>query len=199
MHKEPITANPNASNKITSLLNRMKKSKEEKAPMKVIGNIPKEDEPKEEIKIENVPGKLGPKEMDETQKNRLMLRMSSAKQGVSKSLIGKVMLKKASEAILEKANRLEKKISEGSIKTYEELNKEISNESNFVLKDSDVQQVQESEVKTDSTGDNKNIDIASFMNNNNNTKNVNDIIMNRPTRNVKKKTIPLKLDEEDKK
>ena len=177
----------------------MKKSKEEKAPMKVIGNIPKEDEPKEEIKIENVPGKLGPKEMDETQKNRLMLRMSSAKQGVSKSLIGKVMLKKASEAILEKANRLEKKISEGSIKTYEELNKEISNESNFVLKDSDVQQVQESEVKTDSTGDNKNIDIASFMNNNNNTKNVNDIIMNRPTRNVKKKTIPLKLDEEDKK
>ena len=83
----------------------MKKSKEEKAPMKVIGNIPKEDEPTEEIKIENVPGKLGPKEMDETQKNRLMLRMSSAKQGVSKSLIGKVMLKKASEAILEKAQK----------------------------------------------------------------------------------------------
>ena len=106
------------------------------------------------------------------------------------------MLKKASEAILEKANRLEKKISEGSIKTYEELNKEITNESNFVLKDTDVQQVQESEVKTDSTGDNKNIDIASFMNS---KKNVNDIIMNRPTRNVKKKTIPLKLDEEDKK
>ena len=174
----------------------MKKSKEEKAPMRVIGNIPKEDEPKEEIKVENIPGKLGPKEMDDSQKSRLMLRMSSAKQGVSKSLIGKVMLKKASEAILEKANRLEKKISEGSIKTYEELNKEITNESNFVLKDTDVQQVQESEVKTDSTGDNKNIDIASFMNS---EKNVNDIIMNRPTRNVKKKTIPLKLDEEDKK
>ena len=174
----------------------MKKSKEEKAPMRVIGNIPKEDEPKEEIKVENIPGKLGPKEMDDSQKSRLMLRMSSAKQGVSKSLIGKVMLKKASEAILEKANRLEKKISEGSIKTYEELNKEITNESNFVLKDTDVQQVQESEVKTDSTGDNKNIDIASFMNSKNN---VNDIIMNRPTRNVKKKTIPLKLDEEDKK
>lgn len=174
----------------------MKKSKEEKAPMRVIGNIPKEDEPKEEIKVENIPGKLGPKEMDDSQKSRLMLRMSSAKQGVSKSLIGKVMLKKASEAILEKANRLEKKISEGSIKTYEELNKEITNESNFVLKDTDVQQVQESEVKTDSTGDNKNIDIASFMNS---KKNVNDIIMNRPTRNVKKKTIPLKLDEEDKK
>ena len=174
----------------------MKKSKEEKAPMRVIGNIPKEDEPKEEIKVENIPGKLGPKEMDDSQKSRLMLRMSSAKQGVSKSLIGKVMLKKASEAILEKANRLEKKISEGSIKTYEELNKEITNESNFVLKDTDVQQVQESEVKTDSTGDNKNIDIASFMNS---QKNVNDIIMNRPTRNVKKKTIPLKLDEEDKK
>lgn len=164
--------------------------------MRVIGNIPKEDEPKEEIKVENIPGKLGPKEMDDSQKSRLMLRMSSAKQGVSKSLIGKVMLKKASEAILEKANRLEKKISEGSIKTYEELNKEITNESNFVLKDTDVQQVQESEVKTDSTGDNKNIDIASFMNS---KKNVNDIIMNRPTRNVKKKTIPLKLDEEDKK
>ena len=164
--------------------------------MRVIGNIPKEDEPKEEIKVENIPGKLGPKEMDDSQKNRLMLRMSSAKQGVSKSLIGKVMLKKASEAILEKANRLEKKISEGSIKTYEELNKEITNESNFVLKDTDVQQVQESEVKTDSTGDNKNIDIASFMNS---KKNVNYIIMNRPTRNVKKKTIPLKLDEEDKK
>lgn len=174
----------------------MKKSKEEKAPMRVIGNIPKEDEPKEEIKVENIPGKLGPKEMDDSQKSRLMLRMSSAKQGVSKSLIGKVMLKKASEAILEKANRLEKKISEGSIKTYEELNKEITNESNFVLKDTDVQQVQESEVKTDGTGDNKNIDIASFMNS---KKNVNDIIMNRPTRNVKKKTIPLKLDEEDKK
>ena len=174
----------------------MKKSKEEKAPMRVIGNIPKEDEPKEEIKVENIPGKLGPKEMDDSQKSRLMLRMSSAKQGVSKSLIGKVMLKKASEAILEKANRLEKKISEGSIKTYEELNKEITNESNFVLKDTDVQQVQESEVKTDSTGDNKNIDIASFINS---KKNVNDIIMNRPTRNVKKKTIPLKLDEEDKK
>ena len=174
----------------------MKKSKEEKAPMRVIGNIPKEDEPKEEIKVENIPGKLGPKEMDDSQKSRLMLRMSSAKQGVSKSLIGKVMLKKASEAILEKANRLEKKISEGSIKTYEELNKEITNESNFVLKDTDVQQVQESEVKTDSTGDNKNIDIANFMNS---KKNVNDIIMNRPTRNVKKKTIPLKLDEEDKK
>ena len=174
----------------------MKKSKEEKAPMRVIGNIPKEDEPKEEIKVGNIPGKLGPKEMDDSQKSRLMLRMSSAKQGVSKSLIGKVMLKKASEAILEKANRLEKKISEGSIKTYEELNKEITNESNFVLKDTDVQQVQESEVKTDSTGDNKNIDIASFMNS---KKNVNDIIMNRPTRNVKKKTIPLKLDEEDKK
>ena len=174
----------------------MKKSKEEKAPMRVIGNIPKEDEPKEEIKVENIPGKLGPKEMDDSQKSRLMLRMSSAKQGVSKSLIGKVMLKKASEAILEKANRLEKKISEGSIKTYEELNKEITNESNFVLKDTDVQQVQESEVKTDSTGDNKNLDIASFMNS---KKNVNDIIMNRPTRNVKKKTIPLKLDEEDKK
>ena len=174
----------------------MKKSKEEKAPMRVIKNIPKEDEPKEEIKVENIPGKLGPKEMDDSQKSRLMLRMSSAKQGVSKSLIGKVMLKKASEAILEKANRLEKKISEGSIKTYEELNKEITNESNFVLKDTDVQQVQESEVKTDSTGDNKNIDIASFMNS---KKNVNDIIMNRPTRNVKKKTIPLKLDEEDKK
>ena len=164
--------------------------------MRVIGNIPKEDEPKEEIKVENIPGKLGPKEMDDSQKSRLMLRMSSAKQGVSKSLIGKVMLKKASEAILEKANRLEKKISEGSIKTYEELNKEITNESNFVLKDTDVQQVQESEVKTDSTGDNKNIDIASFMNS---KKNVIDIIMNRPTRNVKKKTIPLKLDEEDKK
>ena len=164
--------------------------------MRVIGNIPKEDEPKEEIKVENIPGKLGPKEMDDSQKSRLMLRMSSAKQGVSKSLIGKVKLKKASEAILEKANRLEKKISEGSIKTYEELNKEITNESNFVLKDTDVQQVQESEVKTDSTGDNKNIDIASFMNS---KKNVNDIIMNRPTRNVKKKTIPLKLDEEDKK
>ena len=180
----------------------MKKSKEEKAPMRVIGNntnIPKEEEPKQEIKIENIPGKLGPKELDDSQKSRLMLRMSSAKQGVSKSVMGKVMLKKASEAILEKANRLEKKISEGSIKTYEELNKEISNESNFVLKDSDVQQVQESEVKTDNTGDNKNIDIASFMNNNNNTKNVNDIIMNRPTRNVEKKTIPLKLDEEDKK
>lgn len=174
----------------------MKKSKEEKAPMRVIGNIPKEDEPKEEIKVENIPGKLGPKEMDDSQKSRLMLRMSSAKQGVSKSLIGKVMLKKASEAILEKANRLEKKISEGSIKTYEELNKEITNESNFVLKDTDVQQVQESEVKTDGTGDNKNIDIASFMNS---KKNVNDIIMNRPIRNVKKKTIPLKLDEEDKK
>ena len=174
----------------------MKKSQEEKAPMRVIGNIPKEDEPKEEIKVENIPGKLGPKEMDDSQKSRLMLRMSSAKQGVSKSLIGKVMLKKASEAILEKANRLEKKISEGSIKTYEELNKEITNESNFVLKDTDVQQVQESEVKTDSTGDNKNIDITSFMNS---KKNVNDIIMNRPTRNVKKKTIPLKLDEEDKK
>ena len=142
--------------------------------MRVIGNIPKEDEPKEEIKVENIPGKLGPKEMDDSQKSRLMLRMSSAKQGVSKSLIGKVMLKKASEAILEKANRLEKKISEGSIKTYEELNKEITNESNFVLKDTDVQQVQESEVKTDGTGDNKNIDIASFMNS---KKNVNDIIM----------------------
>ena len=164
--------------------------------MRVIGNIPKEDEPKEEIKVENIPGKLGPKEMDDSQKSRLMLRMSSAKQGVSKSLIGKVMLKKAREAILEKANRLEKKISEGSIKTYEELNKEITNESNFVLKDTDVQQVQESEVKTDRIGDNKNIDITSFMNS---KKNVNDIIMNRPTRNVKKKTIPLKLDEEDKK
>ena len=97
----------------------MKKSKEEKAPMRVIGNIPKEDEPKEEIKVENIPGKLGPKEMDDSQKSRLMLRMSSAKQGVSKSLIGKVMLKKASEAILEKANRLEKKISEGRKKFYD--------------------------------------------------------------------------------
>ena len=76
--------------------------------MRVIGNntnIPKEEEPKQEIKIENIPGKLGPKELDDSQKNRLMLRMSSAKQGVSKSLIGKVMLKKASEAILEKAQK----------------------------------------------------------------------------------------------
>ena len=78
-----------------------------------------------------------------------MLRMSFAKQGVSKSLIGKVMLKKASEAILEKASRLEKKISAEGIKTYEALNKEVTNETNFVLKDSDVQQVQESDVKKD--------------------------------------------------
>lgn len=64
----------------------MKKSKEEQAPMRVIGNnpnIPKEEEPKQE----NVPGKLGPKELDDNQKSRLMLRMPSAKQGVSKSLI----------------------------------------------------------------------------------------------------------------
>ena len=98
--------------------------------MRVIGNnpnIPKEEEPKQEKKIENIPGKLGPKELDDSQKSRLMLRMSSAKQGVSKSLIGKVMLKKASEAILEKANRLEKKISAEGIKTYEALNKEVTN------------------------------------------------------------------------
>ena len=64
----------------------MKKSKEEQAPMRVIGNNPnnpKEKEPKQE----NVPGKLGPKELDDNQKSRLMLRMSSAKQGVLKSLI----------------------------------------------------------------------------------------------------------------
>ena len=85
------------------------------------------------------------------------------------------------------------------MKTYEALNKEVTNETNFVLKDSDVQQVQESDVKKENSNDNKNIDIASFMNNNKEKNvNVNDIIMNRPTRNVKKKTIPPKLEEEDK-
>ena len=201
VHKETTSSSTTNTN---SLLSRMKKTKEEKAPMKLIGtivnkfeeNIEKQEEEKPPQQDKPLPGKLGPKELDDSQKNRLMLRMSSAKQGLSK-MLGKAMIKKASEAILEKAHNLEKKISVEGIKTYEALNKELDNKDEFVLKDSDVQQVKESEVTSTHT-ENKNIDIASFMNKEQKPS-VNDIILNRPSRVVKKKTVNANFNEEEKK
>ena len=201
VHKETTSS---STTKTNSLLSRMKKTKEEKAPMKLIGtlankfeeNIEKQQEEKPPEPEKPLPGKLGPKELDDSQKNRLMLRMSSAKQGLSK-MLGKAMIKKASEAILEKAHNLEKKISVEGIKTYEALNKELDKKDEFVLKDSDVQQVKESEVTSTHT-ENKNIDIASFMNMEQKPS-VNDIILNRPSRVVKKKTVNANFNEEEKK
>lgn len=157
----------NHAHKTNNLLSRMKKTKEEKGPLKVLSVFEKrieeqENPPPKEVgpEKEKIPGKLMP-EMDEKKKNRLFLRMSSAKQGLSKNIIGKAMIKKASEAILEKAKNLESKMSKDNIQTFEELNKELSKD-NYVLKDTDVQQVQESDVKVNP--ESKQIDIASFMN-----------------------------------
>lgn len=157
----------NNTHKTNNLLSRMKKTKEEKGPLKVLAVFEKRIEeqenppPKEESpEKEKVPGKLMP-ELDDKKKNRLLLRMSSAKQGLSKNIIGKAMIKKASEAILEKAKNLENKISKDNIQTFEELHKHISND-NYVLKDTDVQQVEESDMKA--KPENKQIDIASFIN-----------------------------------
>ena len=99
VHKETTSS---STTKTNSLLSRMKKTKEEKAPMKLIGtivnkfeeNIEKQEEEKPPQQDKPLPGKLGPKELDDSQKNRLMLRMSSAKQGLSK-MLGKAMIKKA--------------------------------------------------------------------------------------------------------
>lgn len=84
----------------------------------------KKDKENDPIKLFNnnqqsknaVPGKLGPKDLNDDQKRKLLARMSSARQSISKNTLGKEIIKRTSLAILEKAKTLEEKIGESPVK-----------------------------------------------------------------------------------
>ncbi|MCQ2817390.1 MAG: hypothetical protein MJ252_09015 [archaeon] len=136
------------------LMNRLKKNKEENANMlKNIGkpeakvalstnlapppSIAKEEESKkeekkeEEKKEENVPRKFGLPELDGAKKSKFMQRLSKSRADLKKAGIAKDIIK-TSEEIMEKANKLQGKLSESDAR--------------FANKDTEIKQVEEKEV-----------------------------------------------------
>lgn len=116
--------------KFMDLIERMKKNKEDD-PIKLFNNNNNQQK--------TIPGKLGPKELNDAQKNKLLARMSSARQNITKNMLGKEVIKRTSLAILEKAKTLEGKIGDNT-STRQSL-------PTFFAKDSDVQQTTESVFK----------------------------------------------------
>lgn len=116
--------------KFMDLIERMKKNKEDD-PIKLFNNNNNQQK--------TIPGKLGPKELNDAQKNKLLARMSSARQNITKNMLGKEVIKRTSLAILEKAKTLEGKIGDNT-STKQSL-------PTFFAKDSDVQQTTESVFK----------------------------------------------------
>ena len=116
--------------KFMDLIERMKKNKADD-PIKLFNNNNNQQK--------TIPGKLGPKELNDAQKNKLLARMSSARQNITKNMLGKEVIKRTSLAILEKAKTLEGKIGDNT-PTRQSL-------PTFFAKDSDVQQTTESVFK----------------------------------------------------
>ena len=116
--------------KFMDLIERMKKNKADD-PIKLFNNNNNQQK--------TIPGKLGPKELNDDQKNKLLARMSSARQNIKKNMLGKEVIKRTSLAILEKAKTLEGKIGDNT-PTRQSL-------PTFFAKDSDVQQTTESVFK----------------------------------------------------
>lgn len=148
--------------KINKLIERIKKKKEENPP-RLLGSLAKHNEQviirqiRTEVKESETEPELNLPEMDEKKKQRLLTRMATAKQGLSKMSFAKALLKRTSEAILQKAKNFENQMGLESLK---EVNDLLSKE--YILKDNDVQQIKEGEVISTPVA-NKNIDIANFM------------------------------------
>ena len=121
--------------KINKLIERIKKKKEENPP-RLLGSLAKHNEQviirqiRTEVKESETEPELNLPEMDEKKKQRLLTRMATAKQGLSKMSFAKALLKRTSEAILQKAKNFENQMGLESLK---EVNDLLSKE--YILKD----------------------------------------------------------------
>ena len=94
--------------KINKLIERIKKKKEENPP-RLLGSLAKHNEQviirqiRTEVKESETEPELNLPEMDEKKKQRLLTRMATAKQGLSKMSFAKALLKRTSEENLQKA------------------------------------------------------------------------------------------------
>ena len=145
---------------LKNLLSRLNKNKDKPAPL--LGSLANKKEDKiiheivKEIKEgeDQDPAEVNLPEMDEKKKERLMTRMLTARNGLSKMSFAKALLKRTTADMLQKAD------SKKGMESLKEVNNMLSNE--YILKDNDVQYVNESEVTKPI--EKKNIDIAAFMN-----------------------------------
>ena len=145
---------------LKNLLSRLNKNKDKPAPL--LGSLANQKEDKiiheivKEIKEgeDQDPAEMNLPEMDEKKKERLMTRMLTARNGLSKMSFAKALLKRTTADMLQKAD------NKKGMESLKEVNNMLSNE--YTLKDNDVQYVNESEVTKPI--EKKNIDIAAFMN-----------------------------------
>lgn len=156
---------------------------------------------KEEKSLESkvIPGKLDKLnsiELDQSQKQHIMERMSSARQNMSKIAFGKVLLRKT-DAIMERARQLEEKIQPNVLNQGTQPNDKEHPSFSHVIKDADVQIVNETTGNTNNQfRPVKDVDIDSFMKPKadehqtgpkKETRSIADIILKRPAQAGKKK------------
>ena len=185
-----ITPTPNTSTTIAKLLFRMKKSKELDTPTKIISNIfeaKTETTPElssfqhsnsninnnNNVNLNNqynnvtefnttaTPHKLGPPDLTDVQKNKLMARFRSARETIqNKQLVEKDVIKRTSNKILEKAKLLGERLLDPALKQQQQ-----SQSNNIFKEDVNINKnEQRNEESMPFTKKRSNQDIEIFMN-----------------------------------
>jgi hypothetical protein len=186
-----ITPTPNTSTTIAKLLFRMKKSKELDTPTKIISNIfeaKTETTPElssfqhsnsninnnNNVNLNNqynnvtefnttaTPHKLGPPDLTDVQKNKLMARFRSARETIqNKQLVEKDVIKRTSNKILEKAKLLGERLLDPALKQQQQQ----SQSNNIFKEDVNINKnEQRNEESMPFTKKRSNQDIEIFMN-----------------------------------
>ena len=187
-----ITPTPNTSTTIAKLLFRMKKSKELDTPTKIISNIfeaKTETTPElssfqhsnsninnnNNVNLNNqynnvtefnttaTPHKLGPPDLTDVQKNKLMARFRSARETIqNKQLVEKDVIKRTSNKILEKAKLLGERLLDPALKQQQQ---QQSQSNNIFKEDVNINKnEQRNEESMPFTKKRSNQDIEIFMN-----------------------------------
>ena len=136
--RHTMAVNRTGQNQRNDLLSKVKKDNPTKLLNLISGKMQEkikqyeekeEEEPPKEDPFKNVPGKLGPRELKDSEKQKLMMRLSSARQSLLRNKANKGIEKHTSEAVINKARSIEQKMGGGI--------------GGFMLKDNDVQHVEE--------------------------------------------------------
>ena len=156
---------------VRNLLTRIKQHKKAKKKAQSKGE---DEEKKEEEEEEEDSEEDHLPELDEKKKKRLMNRMETARQSLSKMSIGKGLLKIVSENVLSKGIGNE---------TFKQLSEAIKQHDEYVLKDADVQKVKEGEAS--GNVEHKQVNLGDFMKKSEKKgkRNIADIILGRKPKN----------------
>lgn len=137
------------------LLGSLAKKRDESTLVNQIMDDALDEDEKDPEEVETLPP------LDNNKKEKVMCRMATARQGLNKLnkiTFGMGLLRRTSEAILNKAKYFEKEMGVDDIKEIKEvLNKE------FILNDSDVQQITEEKESNVNVGKARDIDVSEFM------------------------------------